>query len=212
MIAVVFLATMVEGSAAESQVLSRRSARKVQRKLMQDNSTMDGEKSPNADFSLPPDMINMTMDGNMSMDNMTMGGNITVPIQGLIVVVEVNGTGTNGTEAAAPEQGEAPEEPAEPEPVEVDIDFPEVPEEIPAVSDGYNGDKRRRSLLQDDATENPEKSLTEPIELTLPNGTVLNTTRIELAYNKGIAEGFAKGYRKGYADGKDGVEPAVSLE
>jgi len=36
---------------------------------------------------------------------------------------------------------EAPEEPAEPEPVEVDIDFPEAPDEIPAVSDGYSVDE-----------------------------------------------------------------------
>merc|ERR1712124_66965 len=47
---------------------------------------------------------------------------------------------------------------------------------------------------------------------TLPNGTVIQTTRVELAYNEGLQQGRVRGYKDGYADGKAGAEPRVPLE
>mmetsp|Transcript_10451 Transcript_10451/g.29605 ORF Transcript_10451/g.29605 Transcript_10451/m.29605 type:complete len:136 (-) Transcript_10451:433-840(-) len=100
----------------------------------------------------------------------------------------------------------------------------EMPEE--AAEEGSDDDGRRRlsrKLLADeeeaaaapaeaDAAAPRPKDMMEKVEFTLPNGTVIETTRIELAYNKGLQEGFMAGYKDGYADGQTGAEPKVPLE
>ncbi|QDZ24342.1 hypothetical protein HOP50_13g68800 [Chloropicon primus] len=75
-----------------------------------------------------------------------------------------------------------------------------------------SGDGGRRKLLQSDANKLPpdqEKILLAPVDLKLPNGTVIPTNYMELAFNDGRNIGLLRGYNEGYADAKAGKEPRI---
>ena len=105
------------------------------------------------------------------------------------------------------------------------------PQEAPALS-AESG----RRLLQDDAapaaapptetdaeaeanpygipelTDEENAVLSAPVELTLPNGTVVESDWLEIEWNNGRTAGFAAGDIAGYDDGKAGNPRAVPLE
>ena len=104
------------------------------------------------------------------------------------------------------------------------------PQEAPALpAEG------RRRLLQDDApaaaapteteagaeanpygipelTNEENAVLSAPVELTLPNGTAVQSDWLEIEWNNGRTAGFVAGYIAGYDDGEEGNPRAVPLE
>jgi len=104
-----------------------------------------------------------------------------------------------GEEEAAPAEGEeeAPAEAVEGggrrKVLQEDFVEPQVLTEFPALSD------------------EDEKVLLAPLDLLLPNGTVIPTNYIELAFNDGRQQGIVQGYATGYNDGSSGAEPAFPM-